>query len=68
MAEKRRYSNPTDAKKFIDFPEDFEMTFKQFEESFENSHVFRDFEPKTRAVELKKAFNIATKKAKEEEK
>lgn len=68
MAEKRRYSNPKDPKKFIDFADDFAMTFKDFEESFENSHVFRDFEPKTRAVEMKKAFNIATKKAKEEEK
>ena len=57
---RKRYSNPTDKKKYIQFPEKFNMTFEQFEKSFESNHVFRDLEPKKRLAELKAAFEVAT--------
>lgn len=50
--------------KGITFEENYSRTFEQFKTEFQNVWVFKAIEPKQRLVELKKAYKIATTKAK----
>lgn len=48
----------------ITFEEGYKETFEQFKARFENCWVFREMEAKVKSVELKKAFEIASKDTK----
>jgi hypothetical protein len=47
--------------KGITFAEGWSGTFEQFKSEFENTHVFKNLEPKQRLAEMKKVFNTITK-------
>jgi hypothetical protein len=51
----------------IEFQEKFNMTFDQFKSVYEETHIFCNFHPKEREVEMKKAFSVATGKETEKE-
>ena len=46
--------------KGITFTDDYNKSFKEFKEDFENTHVFMNIPEENRENELKKAFKIAT--------
>jgi len=45
----------------ITFPADFNETFDQFVKSHGDAHPFKKLTEKDKLVEMKKAFNVATK-------
>ena len=47
--------------KGITFAEGWSGTFEQFKSEFQNTHVFKNLEPKERLSEMKKVFNTITK-------